>query len=393
MSPSAGRAATVASVFELAAALPTLLTGPDVAALKSLYEIEVVATSCVQPKPLADKYGTPARQQVVSVTNRATLEQTWYNKVRTLKPQTFEASAKEGLEDPTSGKGCDFCDWGALTAEDEFGRVDTPTCVSASNLFKYCAPFHGLVVFKEHDPLKINLNGVVDLMRCSAEWFRRAAAASVGRPLHPFLLWNCLHRAGASQFHGHAQVMASHTPIPEVEKLAMVSQRWPRYYLDILRAHRAAGLLCGCGEGEHRAWAYVHLSPIKDMEIVIQARGMRSSGLHRLLHAALRTLIDDLGVASFNVGVLNIQVDSESAPSRQFQANETDIARAILDGADEDPPLVARIVSRGKLSSKASDFGGLEVFGGASIGHTDPFSIAPLLRRRLGSHAIDPAIL
>jgi hypothetical protein len=44
------------------------------------------------------------------------------------------------------------------------------------------------------------------------------------------------------------------------------------------------------------------------MEIVIQARGMRSSGLHRLLHAALRTLIDDLGVASFNVGVLNIQV-------------------------------------------------------------------------------------
>ena len=35
----------------------------------------------------------------------------------------------------------------------------------------------------------------------------------------------------------------------------------------------------------------------------------------------------------------------------------------------------SRIVSRGKLTSQASDFGGLEVFGGASVGHTDPFEI------------------
>lgn len=31
------------------------------------------------------------------------------------------------------------------------------------------------------------------------------------------------------------------------------------------------------------------------------------------------------------------------------------------------------------MSSRASDFGGLEVFGGASIGHTDPFIIASAL--------------
>lgn len=43
-----------------------------------------------------------------------------------------------------------------------------------------------------------------------------------------------------------------------------------------------------------------------------------------------------------------------------------------------------RIVSRGKISSQASDFGGLEVFGGASIGHTDPFSIAAAYRRQIG---------
>jgi len=42
-----------------------------------------------------------------------------------------------------------------------------------------------------------------------------------------------------------------------------------------------------------------------------------------------------------------------------------------------------RIVSRGKLSSQASDFGGLEVFAGASIGHNDPFVVAAALQKAM----------
>lgn len=38
-----------------------------------------------------------------------------------------------------------------------------------------------------------------------------------------------------------------------------------------------------------------------------------------------------------------------------------------------------RVVSRGKLSNQASDYGGLEVFGGASIGHTDPWAVGRAL--------------
>jgi hypothetical protein len=41
------------------------------------------------------------------------------------------------------------------------------------------------------------------------------------------------------------------------------------------------------------------------------------------------------------------------------------------------------VVSRGKLTSAASDFGGLEVFGGSSIGHTDPFKVVQALDTRL----------
>lgn len=42
-----------------------------------------------------------------------------------------------------------------------------------------------------------------------------------------------------------------------------------------------------------------------------------------------------------------------------------------------------RVVSRGKLSNRASDFGGLEVFAGASIGHTDPYAVHAAVGRRL----------
>uniref|UniRef100_A0A061RRF9 Uncharacterized protein n=1 Tax=Tetraselmis sp. GSL018 TaxID=582737 RepID=A0A061RRF9_9CHLO len=38
-------------------------------------------------------------------------------------------------------------------------------------------------------------------MSCTSEWVRRAAVKAGGRALHPFLLWNCLPRAGASEPH------------------------------------------------------------------------------------------------------------------------------------------------------------------------------------------------
>lgn len=105
-------------------------------------------------------------------------------------------------------------------------RIETEDVVTASNLFKYCAPHHGLLLFKRHHPLDFTLTEVVQLLSCGALWFERAAAAAAAlsedtssfpslqlgqssTSLHPFLLWNCMPRAGASQFHGHAQVALS----------------------------------------------------------------------------------------------------------------------------------------------------------------------------------------
>jgi ATP adenylyltransferase/5',5'''-P-1,P-4-tetraphosphate phosphorylase II len=80
--------------------------------------------------------------------------------------------------------------------------------VTASNLFKYCQPCHGLVLLKRHHPLRFTLPELADLLLAAEGWFGRAAAEHP-RARHPFLLWNCGARAGASQFHGHAQVLLS----------------------------------------------------------------------------------------------------------------------------------------------------------------------------------------
>ena len=45
------------------------------------------------------------------------------------------------------------------------------------------------------------------------------------------------------------------------------------------------------------------------------------------------------------------------------------------------------MVSRGKVSSRASDFGGLEVFGQASIGNTDPYAVFTALKATLSEHS------
>jgi hypothetical protein len=92
-----------------------------------------------------------------------------------------------------------------------------------------------VVLFRHHDPLTFTAEQLADLLDASWLWFARsqqhynscqqrqqgqaarrpgrqqvqedsAAAASGEAALWPFFLWNCLPRAGASQFHGHAQV-------------------------------------------------------------------------------------------------------------------------------------------------------------------------------------------
>lgn len=123
---------------------------------------------------------------------------------------------------------------------------------------------------------------------------------------------------------------------------------------------------------------------------------LASPAFQRLVYVALRALIDELGVQTFNAAIHNIQLLPAGGTERGAAASAASVmggpggsssssssagsvagngstggaaaAMGAFDARGRPLPVRARIVSRGKLSNGASDFGGLEVFGGASIG-------------------------
>jgi hypothetical protein len=284
--------------------------------------------------------------------------------------------------------------------------------------------------------------------------------------------------------------MLTEVPVPGITRLQQAAATYQQqhaacYYSDLLRAHAAAGLLRqltiqhsvqttaaaaagnAAGDGkkadlqqqqqqqQHTAWAFASLSPYKDMEVVVVGGHLCCPAFQRLMHAALRAMIDGCGCRTFNAGVLNVELAAAApagvGPERQFwrgtSAGSSEVSSSkghddcsssvsggssmsvsslassssssssnlacSTNGSDTGsgnryhyydvsgssnsssssgeaavpnewpwgnrPPVLARLVSRGKLSSVASDFGCLEVFGGASIGHSDPYLVVQQL--------------
>ena len=66
---------TFSSIFELAAELSSQSESQNFDALNALFDVQQRWATCIQPQALQDKYGVDKDQQVVSITNRATMEQ------------------------------------------------------------------------------------------------------------------------------------------------------------------------------------------------------------------------------------------------------------------------------------------------------------------------------
>jgi len=300
-------------------------------------------------------------QNLISVRNRVLSDVAWFNADRVRKPQNFKKKSGK-TSAATNPEACDFCKWSSLTASDTFGRIEGKYAVSASNLFKYVAPMQGLVLFKHHEPLEFTYDQLSDLLDVAHRWFTQSynickiEYPEVDRDaLHPLLVWNALGRAGASQYHGHAQVMLSSVPFPDEEKMRSVLQKYDgAYFDDLVDAHECIGLV----RQDESALMFASVCPLKDCEILVQGSSLGSKEFHRMIYIALRALIDELGSCSFNIGIVEIKKRHNTSQP--------------MDG-----PIFARIVSRDKKGSKsmASDFGGLELFTGASIGHTDPWHV------------------
>lgn len=57
-----------------------------------------------------------------------------------------------------------------------------------------------------------------------------------------------------------------------------------------------------------RSCIYANLSPVKDMELVVTGQSLCCKNFQGMMFAALRALIDHLGVATFNAAILGIEL-------------------------------------------------------------------------------------
>ena len=350
---------------EMVASLPA----EDGALFRRLYEVSTSVGELRIPDNMEPwvkgQFGSVeavTRQKIVRVTNLITQEEALFNRLRRSRPTTFHGEgnlisqlAKESRDDI-------FANPAENTPEDPFGRVSGRYSLTASNIAK-CEGLHGVVIFHDFQPLQFSREQVIDYLDTGWEWARRAHAQEP-RAKYFFLIWNCLWRAGASIWHGHAQVMlARGRHYAKIERLRRTALDYRRrfgadYFADLFRVHHALG--CALAKDGVRVLAY--LSPFKDNGVIIFADEF-SLAFKERLYQVLACYRDRLGVASFNLGLV-------TPPLAETEES--------WDGF----PVVAWLVDRGSLKNKASDIGGMEIYA-ASVISSDPFELARGLKKHL----------
>lgn len=300
-------------------------------------------------------------QRIIKITNMVTLEGALFNWLRARRP-LWRNHLMEINQELASADHDPLCDPYANTPEDVFGRVEGRYCVTASNIAKFDG-FHGLVVFREHHPLRLTWEMVHDYIDTGRRWADKAHQADPSARYYLFM-WNCLWRAGASLLHGHAQVMLGrHMHYARIEHLRRSALHYQsltghNYFEDLYRAHAVVG--CGFEHKGVRVLAY--LTPIKENEVILMAPAM-TDALKMRIYELLTCYRDRLGVTSFNLVIY-----------------QPPIART--EESWEGFPVMVRLVDRGDPHSRTADFGAMELYA-ASVVSTDPFHLARTLKRHM----------
>ena len=117
------------------------------------------------------------------------------------------------------------------------------------------------------------------------------------------LIWNAGERSGASQKHQHMQLLLSASAFPQHAVLEQLTAAYEGdYHRDLVEAHREVGLAHTSPSG---TTIFVSLLPTKNREmVVVGENGIEDPEFQRLVFVGLRTMIDECGTNSFNLGVL-----------------------------------------------------------------------------------------
>jgi hypothetical protein len=312
-------------------------------------------------KPWAEKnFGSSASvesQKIIKVFNKLSFEESLFNELRAKRPletRTDEDSIKminESIGDP-------FCKPLTGTPADTFGRIKGKYCVTASNVAKYDG-LHGLIIFKEHNPLNFSEKQLQDYISTAIKWFSKANKSNK-EAIYPYLLWNCLWRSGASIIHGHMQmVLGEGIPYADAEYYNEIMRIYQEkykadYFQELCKAHELIGL----GMNKKGLLLFTNLTQRKDKEITLISKKLDKKCVSAIYKIA-NCLVKEFGVNSFNLGIL-------------FPPINPPINK---DDSWKDFPVIIRIVDRGKLSNKTTDFGGMEMYAHSSVIETDPYVV------------------
>jgi hypothetical protein len=302
------------------------------------------------------------KQTVVRVTNRITSEGALFNRQRASRP--ILARETESLESQLEKARRDdiFAHPEKDTPEDVFGRVSGRHCITASNVAKYDG-LHGVVIFNEFNPLNFSREQIIDYIDTGWEWAQRAHKFNP-KARYFLFIWNCLWRAGASIHHGHAQVMlTTHRHYARIEGLRRAALEYEQsyganYFADLFRVHQ----LVDCALEKEGVKILTHLTPFKNNEVILMSEALNLA-LKERIYEVLTFCRDRLGVTSFNLSLI-------TPPLAQTEESWAGF------------PVLARLLDRGDLSSRASDVGGMEIYA-QSIIASDPLDLAAKLRQYL----------
>jgi hypothetical protein len=304
-------------------------------------------------------------QKIIQIYNQWTGEGALYNSLRAERPKIRGMNLqkeKNYLKNliNESAKVCDFCNPEKYTPEDIFGRVRGKNSITAANIAKYDV-WSSLIIFNTHNPLKFNLRQFSDYINTGFEWFKAVNNHSSDFRF-PFFMWNCLPRAGASQVHGHCQILMSNKPYAKVKNLRNAYNEYKiksgeNYFNDLHKVHKSLGLAAT----QDKVHFFVSLTPIKEKEVVIisPVNPSKSIEVKKTIFNILRCFIDILDVYSFNLSI--------SCPS-------------IIN--TEEFPYIIRIVDRGRLLNSTADIGGMELYG-SSVVSDDPYKVIDVLKSNL----------
>ena len=116
------------------------------------------------------------------------------------------------------------------------------------------------------------------------------------------------------------------------------------YFTTLQEVHNVLGLCVNVG----KATAMAYLTPKKDFEIIVMSETVNDD-FFRLVYHVIRTFMDDMKLMAYSMGMYLPPVDHWSSQQ------------------SSDIPAIARIISRGSVSSTRSDISAMELFGASQV--------------------------